>query len=215
MAFTLPFAYSQKRLSAVRPPSSLFGAYTMCSFLGVLIINFAFLCLGLGLLNLEDFYQCRKWSPGSISNPNVIGDNYESSVIFIVSGAQYVSSAMAFNFGYKFRASWLYNWRFLMFCTVYITLHFVSILHPSSLSCFYRLNCDAEHTCPQATDISIPTQIYNPWNTTIMPMSFRKKLLAVVIGNAFATMAWEYFVIYGYPARFIRQYFPRTKPLRL
>jgi hypothetical protein len=40
-----------------------------------------------------------------------IGDNYEASVIIIVTGYQYISSAAAF-IGYTFRHSWWRNYVF-------------------------------------------------------------------------------------------------------
>ncbi len=48
-------------------------------------------------------YQCRKWNPDTadISSVFAIGDNYETTTIFLVTGAQYLSSAMAFNLGKK------------------------------------------------------------------------------------------------------------------
>ncbi len=61
-----------------------------------------------------------------------------------VSGAQYVSSALAFNFGHVFRAPWITNWRFLGLVLVYATVHLCMVLIPGQLSCFVRINCEAE-----------------------------------------------------------------------
>jgi hypothetical protein len=84
MAFTLPFAGRARSLANERPPSSLFGAITMSSTLGVLVINLSFTFIALGVLFAEDWFQCRKWTSSDISSIQVIGDNYESSTIFII-----------------------------------------------------------------------------------------------------------------------------------
>ena len=55
------------------------------------------------------------WDSNDVSNVNTIGDNYETSVIFIITGYQYISSAAAYNFGYTHRASWFKNYIFVFF----------------------------------------------------------------------------------------------------
>eukprot|EP00301_Raphidiophrys_heterophryoidea_P007259 c12832_g1_i1.p1 GENE.c12832_g1_i1~~c12832_g1_i1.p1 ORF type:complete len:1368 (+),score=403.79 c12832_g1_i1:102-4205(+) len=212
LAFTLPFAYRATKLSDSRPPSSLLGTFTMTSCLGVLAINFGFLCLALGVLNETEWYSCRKWVPGAISDVRLIGDNYESSVIFLVSGAQYITSAMAFNFGLKFRAPWLFNWRFVILCVCYLTVHFVVIMVPSKLSCIFRVNCEAEHIVRGATTPEL-IPIQNTINTTLMPVEFRRALIGIIVGNMVAIMAWEYFIVNGVVGRWVRSRHRQTARL--
>lgn len=192
MAFTLPLAYAEKRLSPKRPTSSLLGPNTMGSVLGVLILNFTFTCIALDLLMNQDWYACRKWDSTDISNITLIGDNYEASVLFIVTGYQYISSAMAFNWGFTFRASWWKNYVFVSLCIAYTVVHFIATLHPSTLSCVWRLNCTNENVVPAVTDTAIP--INNAFNTTVMPVDFRVKLVVIMIVNALATALWTYIV---------------------
>ena len=176
MAFTLPLARAEKRLSSRRPTSSLLGMNTMATVLGVLIINFCFTCIALGTLTVQDWYQCRKWGSTDISNITLIGDNYEvrgfytlraslfqfantifqASVLFIITGYQYVSSAMAFNWGFSFRSTWWKNYVFVILCIGYTVIHWIATLHPSQLSCVWRLNCTNENVVPAVTDSSIP-----------------------------------------------------------
>jgi len=192
MAFTLPLAYAEKRLSPKRPTSSLLGPNTLSSVLGVLILNFSFTCIALGLLMVQDWYDCRRWNSTDISNITLIGDNYEASVLFIVTGYQYISSAMAFNWGFSFRAAWWKNYVFVALCISYTVVHFMATLHPSTLSCVWRLNCTNDHVVPAVTDTAIP--INNAFNTTIMPVAFRVKLIVIMVANACATALWTYFV---------------------
>ena len=57
-----------------------------------------------------------------MSNPDFICNNYETSVIFIVSGYQYFSLAAAFNFGYAFWQNW-----FCSYVVVFLFLLFIAI----------------------------------------------------------------------------------------
>ena len=212
MAFALPFAGVAEKLAPERPTSSILGPRTISSVLGVLAINFCFTVLALGILFQQDWFKCRKWEEGSVADVTSIGDNYETEVVFIVSGYQYISSAMAYNFGFKHRAGWLYNWRFVFFVIVWTIIHFVIVLYPSTLSCFFRVNCDNEDVVRGAT-IDSKTPIQNPWNTTVMPVHFRHDLLVIIIMNAVALALWEYFVVNGPVAKYIKSYFPRQNRL--
>lgn len=206
MAFTLPYADVAKTLAPTRPTSSILGPHTLASVLGVLAINFCFVVLALGLLYKQDFYQCRKWDSITIADVTAIGDNYESSVVFLVSGYQYMTSAMAFNFGYKYRAGWIYNWRFLFFVMTWTIIHFTVILYPSSLSCYFRVNCENDNVLRGATNKDrVPIQ--NPWGHTLMPLSFREDLLIIVIMNGLTICLYEYFIVNGPVADWFREKF--------
>jgi hypothetical protein len=41
------------------------------------------------------------------------------------------------------------------------------------------------------------TPIQNPFNTTVMPQDFRNKLIAIMVCNTLAVVAWDYFVVNG------------------
>jgi magnesium-transporting ATPase (P-type) len=212
MAFTLPFADVAPKLAPTRPTSSILGPHTLASVAGVLIINFLFVVLALGVLNHQDWYACRKWAGASIADVTAIGDNYESSVIFIVSGYQYITSAMAYNFGFQYRAGWFKNWRFIFFAIAWTIIHFTVILFPSTLSCFFRVNCENDNVIRGATSSDL-VPIQNPWNHTLMPLNFRQYLLVIVIMNGVAICAWEYFVVNGFIAEYLKKQFPKEDRL--
>lgn len=141
MAFTLPLAKAAKILAPERPTSSLLGAYTMSSVLGVLALNVSFTAIAMAALYHQDWYQCRKYAGTDVSNVLIIGDNYESTVLFVVVGYQFISSAMTFNFGYNFREGWFKNHFFVALCCLFTILHFYVTLVPGKLSCMFRVNC--------------------------------------------------------------------------
>jgi cation-transporting ATPase 13A3/4/5 len=194
MSFSLPLAQAAKKLSPKRPTASILGPHTLASACGVLGINFLFLVIGLLALYSQDWFQCRKWGSTDVSNVLTIGDNYETSVIFIISGYQYIASAAAFNFGYTFRANWFRNYIFVFFFALWTALQFGATLSASNLSCIWRLNCDNDHAVRFVTGTE-PEAIYNPWNTTVMPMEFRWILFVLMVVNLILVCAWDYFVV--------------------
>eukprot|EP00977_Amphora_coffeiformis_P009653 scaffold2222_cov164-Amphora_coffeaeformis.AAC.7 len=200
MAFTLPLAKPHERLADTFPTSSILGLHTLSSALGVFLLNFFFTVLAITFLSHQDWYLCRQWTNTDVSNADVIGDNFESEVIFLVTGYQYISSAMAFNFGYEFRQGWTMNRVFVAAVAVFSFLHFYAALVPGYISCFWRVNCDDEHTVLSVTSLE-HTPIQNPYHTTVMPLRFRWTVVAIMIINTITTMGYEYIL-----NRFRRQY---------
>jgi predicted P-type ATPase len=196
MAFVLPLSQAQDKLSASRPTSSLLGPHTMASACGVLFINYFFTVLALAALFNQDWFQCRQWVNSDVSNLNVIGDNYEAQTLFIITGYQYISSAMAYNFGYEFRQSWFQNRWFVILATTFTAIHFFVTLVPTKLSCLWRVNCENENVLFSIVQWRyVPIQ--NDIHTTLMPANFRYILVTLMIVNAAATMGWDYFVVNG------------------
>lgn len=162
-------------------------------------------CFGVELVAASRL-QCNVWSnPWSfnfshlfvltdVSNVLTIGDNYETSVIFIISGYQYIASAAAFNFGYTFRANWFKNFVFVFLFSLWTASQFGATLSASSFSCIWRLNCDNDHVVRWVTSTE-PEPIYNNWNTTVMPVGFRWILFALMLANLFLVCAWDYWVV--------------------
>jgi hypothetical protein len=148
------------------------------------------------LLFLPFLRQCRKWTGQDVSNVQVIGDNYESEVIFLIAGYQYVSSAIAFNFGYEWRQSWYRNYVFVAFAALFTIMQFWITVVPGYFSCVWRVNCMNDWTVSAVTSFA-PIPIQNSFNTTLMPAEFRRGLLGIMIGNTLAICGWEFFVVNG------------------
>lgn len=141
-----------------------------------------------------------------VSNVLVIGDNYESTVIFLVSGFQYINSAMAYNFGYEHRGGWFTNWRFAILSIGFTIIHFYMALVPSKLSCLYRVNCVNDNVVRQVTsgggDELVPIQ--NPYSSTVLPVEFRWVIASIMLANLIANIAWEYFFVNGILKRIMK-----------
>ena len=190
----MPLAEAAKKLSKFRPTASILGPHTISSACGILAINFLFLVTSLLLLWNQDWFACRMWDSTDVSNVLVIGDNYETSVIFIVSGYQYISSAAAFNFGYSFRGNWFRNYVFVFLFLLWTAVQFSATLTASRLSCIWRLNCDNDNVVRSITS-SDPVPINNVYNTTVMPIEFRGMLVALMVANLILNCIWDYFVV--------------------
>jgi hypothetical protein len=153
-------------------------------------------------------FACLQWEGDDLSNLLVIGDNYESEVLFLITGFQFISAGIVYNFGYEFRRVWIRNYVLVFFVTAYTTIHFYITLVPGKLSCVFHVNCENGNGVRAVVD-SEPIPIQNPWNTTIMPVDFRKGMIGLMVGNLLATCAWDYFVVNG-----IRQYYGRKRRLQ-
>jgi cation-transporting ATPase 13A3/4/5 len=172
LAFALPLARPAKKLAPSRPTASILGLQTVSSVLGVLLLNFVFIVGALGYLWNQEWFQCRQWANADLSNALVIGDNYEAEVIFLVGGFQYITTAMAFNFGYEFRLGWFRNYVFVILSTAFAFIHLYITLVPGELSCVFRVNCENENVVKGVTLEPVPIQ--NDFNTTLMPEEFRR-----------------------------------------
>jgi len=203
MAFSLPLANAAKKLYPMRPTASLLGPHTMSSAVGVFVINFFFIVIGLVALKNQDWYQCRVYESTDVSNILFIQDNYETEVIWLISGYQYISTAMAYNFGFEFRAAWIRNYIFVALSLLWTIVHYYVVLVPSRLSCFFRVNCVNEDTTRGVLTGHEP--VNNPWNHTVMPESFRNLIAGIITLNLFCNLGWEYFIVNGLQRRFIRK----------
>lgn len=193
LAFSLPLAKAQKKLFRRRPTSSILGSRTMCSVLGILAINISFTVIAISSLWHAPIFKCRRWEKTDISNSFTIGDNYESSVLFLITGFQYLSSALALNFGFSYRFPWERNRIFVFFVIGYSVVHFTITLYPSNLFCFWRVNC-SNRNITMALSVEEAT-INNPYHTTVMPTYFRWILFGIMIGNIISLLSWEYFIV--------------------
>lgn len=196
MAFSLPNAKASTSLAPSRPTSSLLGPHTLASALGILGLHFLFTVIALTALFHQDWFQCRKWDRSDVSDVLVIGDNYEAQTLFLVTSCQYISTGMAYNFGYEWRQSWIRNYVLVTLAGAYLAMQFYITLVPGKMSCFWRVNCDNDHVLVSVVKgEKVPIQ--NPFNTTVMPVSFRWTLIAIIVANTFAVMLWDYAVVNG------------------
>lgn len=198
-ALTLPLAKPANVLSKTRPTSSLLSLQTVGGIVGIIAMNYVFTTVALTVLYNEDWFQCRKWQVDDVQAGSILSasDNYEISVVFLMVGWQLISAAAAVNFGYEYRQAWYRNYAFASLWLGYAIIHIFITLKPGSLSCLWRINCDNDHVVRGVLS-SEPAPIGNPYNSTIMPMEFRLKLLGIMLANGACVVGYEYFVVNGW-----------------
>lgn len=197
LAFSLPLARAASRLTPRQPTDSLLGAETLCSVCGTLAWNYLFMVIAILAMWNQDWFQCRKWNSDDVSNVLIIGDNYESSLVFIIGGFQIIASSMVLNYGYTFRKGWWHNYIFVFFSITWLLFIFVMTIYPSSFSCIFRVNCINENTTRGVTS-DVPVYLNNPFNTTIFPVHFRWILVTIMALNFLTISIWQYFFVNGY-----------------
>jgi hypothetical protein len=204
LAFALPLSAAAPKLVQSRPTASILGLQTVSSAVGILLINFLYLVGALAYLWSQDWFACRMWDSTDVSNVLVIGDNYETEVLFLVGGFQYIHAAAAFNFGYEFRQAWYRNYLLAGLVTFFSAMQIYILFVPGEVSCIWRVNCVNEDVRVSVTEDLIPIQ--NDFNTTVMPEYFRRGLFGIMIANAASVVLYEYFVVNG-----IRRHFAAKK----
>jgi len=140
-------------------------------------------------------YQCRQWESTDISFVLALGDNYESSVAFLMIASQYVFSAIALNFGFTYRKHWLKNYPAVLLVTGFMFIHYWITLVPGHLSCWLRINCLNEDNQSISIYNMGPVAIQNAFNSTLMPVEFRRFLAILMTVNLLAVVFWEYVIV--------------------
>ena len=112
-----------------------------------------------------------------------------------MTGAQFVGSAMVFNFGYEFRQAWWRNYLFAILSIGFFVFQLYIVLVPGEASCFFRVNCTNENVVRGIVVDLLPIQ--NPFNTTVMPESFQNGMVGMMVGNLVVIAIYEYFIVNG------------------
>jgi magnesium-transporting ATPase (P-type) len=138
MGFSIPLAMAAKRLSPRRPTTSLISGETLASVGGTIAWNFLFMTIGFISLWNQEWFPCRKISS---DHAWAGSDAYESQVMFLIAASQVIINGTVLNFGYTFRQSWCKNYVLNFFSFAWFLFILLITLHPSKLSCFFRVNC--------------------------------------------------------------------------
>ncbi|KAJ2239796.1 hypothetical protein GGI13_007890, partial [Coemansia sp. RSA 455] len=112
LCIALTQAQTARTLAPSRPTARLIGSHTLASIWGQTAINYAFLFGLIGLLFNQHWFRCNEFDSRDIDTSLwwILGDNYESELISIVCLFQFVNAAAVYNFGYRYRRSWITNY---------------------------------------------------------------------------------------------------------
>jgi hypothetical protein len=200
-------------LLQIRPTSSLLGPQNVASVLGLWIVNVLFVLINLSYMHIQPDYV--KW-PAKYSTGNswwVLGDNWESTVIFFTIYFQFITSAMVFSFGSAFRRPVVFNYRLLGAWTAIITLmSFVLLLPHSSFTHLWHVASEDFNGPNSTSPVWIQYQANGGAPSAAMPFSFRLHLWFLLLTNLVVIASWQKAVVEGPVAKFLRYRYPSSTP---
>ncbi|KAF1776312.1 P-type ATPase, cytoplasmic domain N [Phytophthora cactorum] len=170
-------------LKDMRPTSSLIGPTTLSSILGQEAINIIYLCFSIHMLSSQVWY-C-PFSPDNVDVAKwwLMSDNHLATTLFFSVIFQQHISAWVFSFGSTYRQPIWKNYLLMAFFAVVGALDLYMLLgEPSIVTDRFRISSGTNV-------VGLPD--------IPMPMSFRLKLLAMLLGNVFTCILFEYFVVLG------------------
>jgi predicted P-type ATPase len=213
LGYSMNLSNPQKKLSQIRPTSSLLGPQNVASVLGLWIVNVLFVLINLSYMHIQPDYV--KW-PAKYSKGNawwVLGDNWESTVIFFTIYFQFITSAMVFSFGSAFRRPVVFNYRLLGAWTAIITLmSFVLLLPHSSFTHLWHVASEDFNGPNSTSPVWIQYQANGGAPSAAMPFSFRLHLWFLLLTNLVVIASWQKAVVEGPVAKFLRHRYPSSTP---
>lgn len=134
---TMPIAISMalplSRLNEYRPTSSLFSPTTVASILGLMVISLLYL---VGALvhgtNHPDYVQWPSKMAQEGASWWLLGDNWESTLIYFTQFFSFLGAGLVYAFGSKFRQPIYRNYTFVVVFTGLYVLNTLLLLLPES-----------------------------------------------------------------------------------
>ncbi|CDS13844.1 hypothetical protein LRAMOSA06018 [Lichtheimia ramosa] len=203
----LTWAVSQSkaadRLAPQRPTARLLGGQTMASTLGLVALNWLFMCTALYFLYQQDWFRCNEFDSNAVDLSKwwLLADGYEPELLTIMALFMFINNAAVFSFGYKFRRPIYRNYILIFLWTVYMIMasHFL-LADPNRFGCLFRFNCGTPAVLEKIGYTPPPTYIeqYNtPLGHNVFPWHFRWKLWGMAMGYVVAALTYERLIILG------------------
>ncbi|KAJ1968534.1 hypothetical protein H4R35_006400, partial [Dimargaris xerosporica] len=203
MTVALSYSKPASQLAPQRPTARILGPQTLCSTIGLVVINWLFLIGGHIWLFRLDWLRCHEFNSraADLSKWWLLGDNYESSLLAFVTCFQFVNSAAVYNFGYVFRQSWWKNYWLMSLWAVFVAMmSYVLLADPNWLGCLFRLNCGNPRILEEL-GYSRPSFYIEPYNIeqghNVFPSTYRILLWVYCMSNILAGILWERVVVLG------------------
>ncbi|KAJ1663443.1 hypothetical protein IW140_005008 [Coemansia sp. RSA 1813] len=208
-------AQTARRLAPSRPTARLIGVHTLASIWGQTVINYAFLFGIMGLLFRQSWFRCHEFDSRDIDTSLwwLLGDNFEAEVISIVCLFQFVNGAAVYNFGYRYRRTWLTNYILVvLYCGFMAAISVLTLANPNRFGCLFRINCGDPDSLV-GLGYSRPTWSISEYNSpngnNVLPHRFRWTLWALCVVNIVLCLAYERLVVLGPAGRFAKRWWAR------
>ncbi|KAI8076794.1 uncharacterized protein BX664DRAFT_343939 [Halteromyces radiatus] len=214
LTIALSRAKAADRLENIRPTAQILGPQTLASCLGIVGINWIYVCCAFYMLFQQSWFRCNEFDSNAvdISKWWLLADNYEGEVLAIVCLFQFINNAAVLNFGYKFRQPFYRNYALVFLWLLYIAIvsHW-ALADPNRFGCLFRFNCGTKSVLEEYGYPVPPTYIedYNtPLGMNVMPTYFRWQLWGLCVGNMATALIWEKFVVLGPVHEWLSRKFP-------
>eukprot|EP00658_Telonema_sp_P-2_P012704 TRINITY_DN14834_c0_g1_i2.p1 TRINITY_DN14834_c0_g1~~TRINITY_DN14834_c0_g1_i2.p1 ORF type:complete len:1308 (+),score=380.72 TRINITY_DN14834_c0_g1_i2:208-4131(+) len=215
VSYVMTLSKPEDKLPNQRPTSSLLGVTSMASVCGMQVLNLVFLCGALGLMKDDSDYQ--KWPADSVESTGswwLLGDNWETTVIFTTVYSQFLWSGVIFTLGSHWRKPVYHNWMLLVFwAVVFAGTCSVLLADANSFS-------DVFHSATSAfgpgTRFESPVWTRAGKVSKAMPTSLRWRLFALIMSCLVCSGLWEKVVVLGHVRDYAKRKYQKSLPeLRL
>lgn len=209
LSYAMTLSHPVDILPKDRPTSSLLGPTTLFSVCGMQVINVIVIFSALAMASADPKYVAFPAKFAAGGSWWTLGDSWETSVLFIVVYSQFVTSAIVFSFGHKFRKPVYENlFLFGFWILAYGFTSWLCLSDPNGVT-------DTFHIASRGFNSNI-TGPSPAWQKLLgdgiaapeMDSALRLRLWLLTLGGMCATVLWEYGVVLG-P---VRDYFMKRSP---
>ena len=190
VSYVMTLSKPEDVLPDQRPTSSLLGVTTAASVVGMQAINVLFLTGALHLMKSDDDYQ--EWPAGSVANTGawwLLGDNWETTVIYSVVYSQFLTSGMIYSFGAHWRKAVCRNWILTLFWVLmYAFTSFLLLADANDCSDVFHM---ASSAFGPGTRFASPVWAAAGKVSKGMSSGFRWKLWVLILSSMICTAVWE------------------------
>mmetsp|Transcript_8522 Transcript_8522/g.24452 ORF Transcript_8522/g.24452 Transcript_8522/m.24452 type:complete len:1333 (-) Transcript_8522:290-4288(-) len=213
MTWAMSFSTPRPHLEPYRPTSSLLGANTLASVIGLQAIYTAtFITVVTMVFSHPDYVpwprQLVHWKENWLH-----ADNWEATAIAFPMFIMFISSGVIFSFGYKFRMP---VYRNLPLMAVYLTLlslqGFLLLSPPNTVSRWWHVASEAFNRPGTTVQTWSRYQLAGGQPSSGMPFDLRASMLALTLTGVVAGALWQLVVVEGPIRRAAAAVFPGKRP---
>ena len=231
MSYAMTLSRPAERLGGRRPTGTLLGPTSVASALGTTVIYVVVLSACTALMESFDGYIPFPYHCANSNQWWLLGDNWESTVVFFTFLFMLTNTAFVFSFGDAFRESVWRNRPVVFLYAALVALFSAALLsEPSSFTDLWHIasrnynaantssvvwqNYQAVHAGDAAVAAAFPDCEGGPATEDYgMPLRLRVGVWCLILSSFAATSLWEKCVVSGPVRRYARERFPaRGKP---
>jgi len=213
-SYAMTLSRPHDTLKPQRPTSSLLGPVTVGSIIGVQVIHMIILGIGMGLTTNHPKFV--KW-PAHLSDAGAwwfLGDNWETTCLFIMFGGHFLNSSIIFSVGGYFRKPVYQNYCLIFFWIIwYLVLVLAYLLPDGPLPRLFHISSYQANKPYPENPIWMEYQNEGHNSSPAMPFDLRLGLVLLVALGSLLSLGWHKYVINGPVANSIAKKYPSKRPV--